>query len=149
MAPIGLPSDFRDFLKSLRNHRVEYLLIGGFAVGYHGYPRATADIDVWVARNQENAERIIAAVRDFGYDVPDLSPGLFIKENKIVRMGWPPLRIEIWTDISGVNFEECYASRIIAEWDDITIDIIDLDHLKLNKKASGRYKDLNDLENLP
>lgn len=149
MVPTYLPSDFRDFLKSLKDHRVEYLLIGGFAVAFHGFPRTTADIDVWIARNPENAKRIIAALREFGFDSPDIAPTLFLEENRIIRMGIPPFRIEIWTSISGVIFEECYPDRITSVWDKVEVDLIDLDHLKINKRASGRLKDLNDLENLP
>ncbi|HDH57246.1 MAG TPA: hypothetical protein ENF16_01415 [Bacteroidetes bacterium] len=148
MAPINLPSDFKEFLKLLREHRVEYLVIGGYAVAYHGYPRTTADIDVWVARKPENSKRIVAALEEFGFDLPELSVDLFLKENQIIRMGVPPVRIEIWTSISGVEFDECYSRRVTDVFDDIEIDFISLDHLKINKKASGRHKDLDDLENL-
>jgi hypothetical protein len=149
MATIRLPNDFKDFLKLLNANRVEYLLIGGYAVGYHGYPRATADMDVWVAVNPENADRIVVALSEFGFAVPELSAELFLRQNQIVRMGLPPVRIELTTTISGVEFEECYAARVVAELDGIKVSLIDLKHLRINKKASGRYKDLNDLENLP
>jgi hypothetical protein len=144
-----LPPDFKEFLSLLNAHRVEYLLIGGYAVSYHGYPRATVDIDIWVAVNPENAERILAALEEFGFQSPALTQDLFLQENRIVRLGVPPLRIEVATGISGVNFAECYAERVIATIDGIPIDLISLRHLKLNKKASGRAKDINDLENLP
>ncbi len=146
---IRLPLDFKEFLRLLNDQGVEYLLIGGYAVGYHGYPRATADMDIWVARNPSNADRLLAVLRAFGFDNPALSPDLFLKENQIVRMGVPPVRIEITTGISGVDFEECYAKRVIDELDGVEVSLIDLEHLKINTKASGRYKDLADLENLP
>lgn len=146
---IVLPLDFKDFLKLLNDKKVEYLLIGGYAVAYHGYPRATNDIDIWIAINPSNAERIVAALREFGFDLPELSTNLFLIENRIIRMGVPPMRIEIATTISGVNFEQCYKERITGEIDDVSISIISLNHLKINKLASGRFKDLNDLENLP
>jgi hypothetical protein len=149
MVPTYLPSDFRDFLKSLKDHRVEYLLIGGFAVAFHGFPRSTADMDVWIARSPENAEKIVLALRQFGFNLPELAPNLFQEKDQIIRMGIPPLRIEIWTSISGVDFDECYFSRITNLWDQVEVDIINLEHLKINKKSSGRLKDLNDLENLP
>ncbi|OIO88423.1 MAG: hypothetical protein AUK03_16230 [Anaerolineae bacterium CG2_30_64_16] len=149
MATIRLPSDFKDFLKLLNANRVEYLLIGGYAVGYHGYPRATGDMDVWVAVNPENADKIVVALKEFGFAVPELSAELFLRQNQIVRMGVPPMRIELTTTISGVDFEECYAARVVAELDGVKVNLINLKHLKINKKASGRYKDLNDLENLP
>jgi len=149
MATIHLPNDFKDFLKLLNAKRVEYLLIGGYAVGYHGYPRATADMDIWVAVNPENADKIVVALKEFGFAVPGLSAGLFLRQNQIIRMGVPPMRIELTTTISGVDFEECYAARVVAELDGVKVNLINLKHLKINKKASGRYKDLNDLENLP
>ena len=149
MATIRLPNDFKDFLKLLNANRVEYLLIGGYAVGYHGYPRATGDMDVWVAVNPENADRIVVALKQFGFTVPELSAELFLRQNQIVRMGLPPVRIELMTTISGVEFQECYAAKVVAELDGIKVNLINLKYLKINKKASGRYKDLNDLENLP
>lgn len=109
MATIRLPQDFKEFLRLLNAHEVEYLLIGGYAVGYFGYPRATADMDIWVAMNPANAERIVAVLKEFGFDVPDLSAELFLKEWRIVRLGVPPVRIEISTTISGVDFDECFA----------------------------------------
>ena len=148
MVTIRLPSDFKEFLKLLNSHQVEYLLIGGYAVGYHGYPRATADMDVWVATHPENAEKLVAVLKEFGFGVPELSSELFLKENQIVRMGIPPMRIEILTTVSGVSFEECYAERTIDVLDGVEVSIISLKHLIVNKKASGRHKDLNDLEHL-
>lgn len=144
-----LPPDFKDFLRLLNEHQVEYLLIGGYAVGYHGYPRATADMDIWIAINSQNAERVVAVLKEFGFNVPELSVELFLKEEQIVRMGVPPFRIEVTTSISGVSFEECFAERVETRIDDIVVKMIGLKHLKINKQASGRYKDLNDLENLP
>jgi len=149
MASINLPPDFKDFLRLLNEHKVEYLLIGGYAVAFHGYPRATADMDIWIAVHPRNADKVIAALKEFGLDVPGLSPALFLKEGQIVRMGMPPVRIEIATSISGVKFEECYLKRVVDELDGVTVNFIDLEHLKINKKASGRHIDLNDLENLP
>jgi hypothetical protein len=144
-----LPPDFKEFLKLLNAHQVEYLLIGGYAVAYHGYPRATADMDIWVAVHPSNAQRIVTVLREFGFNPPDLSPELFLKEWQIIRMGVPPLRIELATTISGVSFDECYAKRVVDVLDGVEVNLISLVHLKLNKKASGRHSDLADLENLP
>jgi len=149
MATTNLPQDFREFLKLLNAQRVKYLVIGGYAVAYHGYPRATADMDVWVEVVPANADKIVAALKEFGFDLPELSAELFLTPEKIIRMGEPPIRIEIVTSISGVTFEDCYASRVIDELDGVTVSLIGLIDLKENKKASGRYKDLDDLENLP
>jgi hypothetical protein len=146
---IHLPPDFKEFLRLLNAHKVEYLLIGGYAVNYYGYPRATADMDIWVAVHQANAERIVAALREFGFNLPDLSAGLFLQQWQIIRLGTPPVRIEIATTISGVVFAECYAKRVQDAIDGVPVNLIDLYHLKLNKKASARHQDLADLENLP
>ncbi len=149
MATIRLPPDFKEFLKLLNVHQVEYLLIGGYAVGYHGYPRATADMDIWIAMNPANSERIVAVLKGFGFDLPELSPELFLKEWQVIRLGVPPVRIELATTVSGVNFSECYAERVVDVLDGVKVNLISLKHLKINKKASGRYQDLADLENLP
>jgi predicted nucleotidyltransferase len=149
MAPINLPQDFKEFLRLLNAHGVRYLIIGGYAVAYHGYPRATADMDVWTEIDPANAERIVAALKAFGFDLPELSPQLFLTPEKIIRMGAPPMRIEIVTSISGVSFENCYASRVMDELDGVPVNLIGLAELKKNKIASARHKDLDDLENLP
>ena len=149
MEQIEFPQDFSEFLKLLNAHRVEYLLIGGFAVALHGYPRATADMDVWVARDRSNAERLVSCLREFGFDTPNLTPELFDDPNRIVRMGVAPLRIEILTEIDGVNFKDCSARSVNQSVDGELIPVISLEDLKANKRASGRAKDLDDLENLP
>ena len=149
MATIRLPPDFKEFLKLLNARQVEYLLIGGYAVGYHGYPRATADMDIWIAMHPTNAHKVVAVLKEFGFDLPELSPEMFLKEWQIIRMGVPPVRIEIATTISGVDFAECYAGRVVDTLDGVKVNLIGLKHLKANKKASGRHQDLADLENLP
>ncbi len=146
---LNLPPDFKEFLKLLNEKSIRYLLIGGYAVGYHGYPRATGDMDVWVAIHPDNAQKMVAVLKEFGFDHPELTTELFLQKNKIIRMGHPPMRLEISTGISGVEFDECYASKIIDMIDEVEVNIIDLPHLKANKKAAGRLKDLADLENLP
>lgn len=149
MATPILPLDSKDFLRSLGESEVEYLRVGGYAVGYHGYVRATADLDVWVARSFANAGRIVAALKRFGMDVPGLSEGLFLEEANVVRMGVPPFRIEILTSVSGVEFADCYRDRIDTVLDGVPVHVIDLSHLVANKRASGRAKDLADLDQLP
>jgi len=143
-----LPPDFKDFLRLLNSKQVEYLLVGGYAVGYYGYPRATADIDVWIAVSEQNAARVVEALREFGFAVPDLKPELFLQKDRVIRLGVPPVRIEIITSASGVDFTDCYARRAIVEIDGIPVSLIDIADLKRNKKAAGRPKDLADLEQL-
>lgn len=146
---LELPKDFKEFLRLLRGHGVEYLLIGGWAVGYHGYPRSTDDLDIWIAIAPENAARAVRALREFGFDVPELSADLLLQNDQIVRMGIEPVRIEVMTTISGVRFGECYPERLETTLDGEPVSLISLRHLRLNKRASGRLKDLSDLENLP
>jgi hypothetical protein len=149
MGPKSLSKDFREFLQCLNSHGVEYLVIGGHAVAYHGYPRATGDLDVWIAVNESNAQKMVNALITFGFGLPELSPQLFLQESRIIRMGIEPNRIEIQTGISGVKFGEVYPRRLIAEIDGVRVNLIPLQDLKANKKASGRHKDLADLDNLP
>ena len=149
MAKIELHPDFKDFLKLLNSYNVRYLLVGGYAVGYHGYPRATGDMDIWIELSEQNSKKVASAFRDFGMSDEVISEGLFLEENKVIRMGVPPVRLEVITGASGVNFEECYSNREVVEIDGILINFISLQDLKRNKQAAGRYKDLEDLEHLP
>ena len=145
----ALPDDFKEFLKLLTEANVEYLLIGGYAVGYHGYPRTTADMDIWVAISPDNATRLVDVFRRFGMLDPSITPSLFQERGKIIRMGVPPMRIEVLTDIDGVAFTDCYDARVTADIDGQMVQLISREHLRVNKRASGRYKDLDDLEHLP
>lgn len=145
---LTLPLDFKEFLKLLKEHDVRYLLIGGYAVGYHGYARATEDMDIWVAVHPDNAQKLVSALKAFGFDDSSLTPELFLQKPKIIRMGFPPMRLEITTSISGVEFEDCYQARIVDTFDGVEVNVIDLENLKKNKKASGRTKDIADVEEL-
>ncbi len=143
-----LPDDFKEFLKLLIENKVDYLLIGGYAVGYYGYPRTTADMDIWIMADKVNAEKIKTVFTDFGMVSPQITPDLFLEEGNIVRMGLPPVRIEILNSIDGVSFDDCYTRREEVNLDGILVNMISLGDLKKNKKASGRHKDLDDLEHL-
>ncbi len=140
--------DFLEFLKLLKSHNIQYLLVGGYAVSYHGYPRMTMDMDLWVKNSRENSIRIVEVIREFGFQSEELRPGLFENPESIIRMGVKPQLIEILTSISGVEFDECYKDRIITEIDGIEVNIISLNDLKRNKTAAGRPKDLADLDYL-
>ena len=145
---IRLPKDFKEFLQLLHLKGIEYLVVGGYAVAFHGYPRATGDMDIWIAISKNNASKIVEALKEFGFNVPELQEELFLEKEKNIRMGNPPLRIEILTSIDGVEFSECYAHKQAAIIDDVEVNFISLGDLKKNKKASGRYRDLGDLEYL-
>ena len=144
-----LPDDFREFLRLLNAHHVEYLLVGGYAVGLHGYPRATIDLDVWITATPPNAERLVDALREFGFDVPALEPSIFTNPSSIVRFGTPPFRIEVMTTIDGVEFEMCRRNTVHFDLDGLLVPVISLDDLKANTRAAGRNKDLADLDHLP
>jgi predicted nucleotidyltransferase len=148
MAQIELHPDFKDFLRLLNSHDVKYLVVGGYAVGYYGYPRATGDLDIWIMVSEENAEKTAQALRDFGMPKKEVMKDLFTTKDKIIRMGVPPVRIEIITGASGVIFEECYVRREVIDIEGIPINFISLEDLKTNKQACGRYKDMEDLKNL-
>ena len=148
MDTIHLPTELKEFLKLLHEHQVDYLLIGGYAVGYYGYPRATGDMDIWIAANQANAQKIMAALEEFGFGDTGMTAGLFVKPDQIVRMGNAPLRIEILTTISGVTFAESFRkglSTLSTEW-----QFHYLSRTPDGEQARpGRPKDLADLDNLP
>jgi hypothetical protein len=133
----------------LNEFRVKYLLIGGYAVSYHGYPRTTADMDIWIAIDPENADKMLSVLNKFGFGGAGLSSELFLRPHQVARMGYPPVRIEVLTSVSGLDFADAYAHRVDDVIDGVPLTIIGREHLKINKRASGRAKDLADLENLP
>jgi Aminoglycoside-2''-adenylyltransferase len=149
MAIPTLARDFKEFLKLLNSNRVEYLLIGGYAVGIYGYVRATNDLDIWIDRSADNAAKIERTLREFGFAAAGLTADLFLEPNNVVRMGVPPIRIEILTSISGVEFGLCYGEKEMIQIEGLVVPVISLARLRENKAASGRAKDLADLENLP
>ncbi len=148
MATIELHRDFREFLRLLSSNGTRYLLVGGHAVGYYGHPRATGDMDIWIAVDEENARRVARTVREFGMPANQAKESLFMESGKVIRMGVPPVRIELLTGVSGVEFDDCFEQREIVEIDGVPINIISLAMLKRNKKASGRLRDLEDLRHL-
>ena len=143
-----LNKDFREFIELLNAHKVKYLIVGGYAVTVHGYPRYTNDLDIWLWADNDNAQKIIAVLKDFGFGTLKITEKDFLVSDRIIQLGYPPNRIDLLTGVSGLSFDECYPHKISFEIDGLEIDFIDIDNLKKNKKASGRHKDLNDLENL-
>lgn len=141
-----LPPDFRELLKLLNAHGVEYLLIGGYAVSAHGFPRYTGDIDIFYGLGAGNAERLSRALADFAVavDVAELS-----RPNAMFRMGVKPMMLELMNQISGVDFAQAWANRVSLDLDGLAVPLISLADLRVNKKVSGRHKDLADLEELP
>lgn len=124
------------------------MLIGGFAVGLYGHPRTTNDIDIFIANDEENAQRLVKTLTDFAFPADALSTQLFTEPNSLVEIGVAPVKIEILNFATGLEFEKAYAGRSIGMIKGVQVSIISLEDLKINKKASGRYKDLDDLEHL-
>ena len=145
---IEFPRDFKEFLQLLNSKGIEYLVVGGYAVGYHGYPRATGDMDVWVAIGDETALKMVEALKEFGFNLPQLQKELFLTKDRVVRMGVPPMRLEILTSIDGVDFEACYKNRVVQDFGDFKVNFISKGDLLINKRASGRLKDLDDADKL-
>jgi len=144
----ALDQNFADFLRLLNSHQVEYLVVGGYAVGYHGFVRATGDLDIFVRRSSDTARKLVAVFKEFGFNDPQLKDDLFLKPGQIVRLGVPPLRLEVLNEISGVMFDECYDCRIREVLDGLAINFIDRAKLIKNKRAAGRPKDHADVDAL-
>ncbi len=142
--------DFQDFLKSINEAEVKYVLVGGYSVIFHGFPRTTGDLDIFVEVSIENYKKLERAFFEFGLSVFDMTEENFISNNSmtVFSFGRAPVSIEILKKISGLTFEEVYGNAIDTEIEEIPVKVIQLKDLIKNKKASGRAKDLNDIENL-
>lgn len=144
-----LSKDFKEFVALLKEHGAEYLIVGGYAVGVHGYPRYTGDLDIWLKPDRANAARVLIALKEFGFGGLDITIEDLCKENNIIQLGQPPLRIDLLMSIDGVTFNECYPERKQVAFDGLSMDFIGYHDLLKNKKASGRHRDLDDVENIP
>jgi hypothetical protein len=144
-----LINDFKAFITLLNQHKVQYLIIGGYAVALHGHPRYTKDLDVWVRATPENITYLIAALIAFGFEETGLQVDDFLLPETIIQLGFPPNRIVILNTPKSIDFESCCNKRIEVTIDDVKLNVIDLTSLRKNKSATGRYQDLADLENLP
>jgi predicted nucleotidyltransferase len=143
-----LNQDFQEFIQSLNDNQVRYLVVGGYAVALHGHPRYTKDIDVWIEISPDNATRMVKALDQFGFASLGLKEQDFLVPDQIIQLGYPPSRIDVISTLEGVDFETCYAARVEVKIDDVMVSFIDLENLRKNKKAAGRPQDLADLENL-
>lgn len=140
--------DFKEFIELLSKHKAEYLIVGGYAVGVHGHPRYTGDLDVWLNPSPENAELILKCVIEFGFSSYGLSQSDFTKPGNVIQLGYPPLRIDLLTEIDGVTFDECYKNRKEVIIGDLKVNFIGYKDLLKNKKESGRPRDIDDIDNL-
>ncbi len=143
-----LSNDFKEFIELLNVNKVKYLVVGGYAVGFHGHPRYTKDIDLWVLMKSNNASNIIKSVKEFGFESLGLEEEDFLNSGNIIQLGFPPNRIVLLTEIAGVEFESCYSNKLTIEFEGVTIPFISLNDLIKNKQSSGRLQDLADAEKL-
>jgi len=143
-----IEKDFRDFLKLLNAKSVKYLIVGGFAYSYYAEPRYTKDIDIFVERTRENAKQIISAIADFWGEESELKVDDLLEKDKIIQLGYAPIRIDIVTSIEGVEFAQAWKNRVKAAYGDIEVFFISLDDLINNKRASGRERDMLDAKYL-
>ena len=145
---MNLEEDLREFVELLNALEVRYIVVGAFAVAYHGYPRFTADIDLFIERSRENAERVIKVIEKFGFGELGLSVDDFLKEDQVIQLGVAPNRIDLLTFISGVDFQDAWTTREQGEIEGLRVPFISKEMLKRNKRTSGRSQDLADLEHL-
>ena len=143
-----LSPDFKEFIELLNAHKVQYLIVGGYALAFHGHPRYTKDIDVWIAADSENAQKMLNVLKDFGFASLSLSQQDFLEQGNIIQLGFPPNRIDILTSVDGIQFADSLSESSIIEVDGIAIHLIGIHKLIENKTASGRLQDLADVEKL-
>jgi hypothetical protein len=145
---LEIQKDFKDLLALLNEHNVEFMIVGGYALAFHGAPRFTGDIDIYVQPEPENATRIVSALTDFGFGSLGITADDFQKTNKVTQLGVPPVRIDIITSITGVTWEDAYGSRCPGTYGDLPVFYLGKDQFIANKRATGRKKDEADIEAL-
>ncbi len=145
---LPLTREFQEFLKLLNAHEVRYLIVGGHAVAYHGHVRNTGDLDIFVAADEGNAHKLVAALQAFGFAMPQLVPALFTQPKSLVRMGREPAKLELMNHISGIIFDEAYPRRAMVTVDGVDMPLLGYEDLLINKQASARPKDLGDIDEL-
>ena len=144
-----LSQDFKEFVLLLNEKKIDYLVVGGYAVGVHGYPRYTGDIDIWIRVSDENSNKMVSVLEEFGFSSYNLTKDDFLNLNNVIQLGHPPGRIDIMMSIDGITFDEAYPNKVIKKIDELEINFISLADLIRNKKATGRDKDILDIKKLP
>lgn len=143
-----LDRNFSEFIQFLNGNGVRYLVVGGYAVAVHGHPRYTKDLDVWIDVSLDNAQRVLKALREFGFGELTLNECDFTTPGQVIQLGYPPHRIDLLTTLKGVDFDICYETRFQVKLEDTMISFIDLENLKKNKLATGRFQDRADVDGL-
>jgi predicted nucleotidyltransferase len=145
---INFESDIIDFIELCNKYAVKYLVIGGYAVSVHGYPRSTKDIDVCIELSEENAAKMVEVIKDFGFDSLNLTKDDFLKKFFITQLGFPPLRIDILNDLDGVSFEEAWQNKKIVNFEGIDVNFIGYNDLITVKLKAARPQDIADIDKL-
>jgi len=143
-----LPKNFLEFSRLLNDHNVRYLIVGGYAVIHHGYPRSTVDFDVFVAMDKKNARALTKAITDFGFDPTEFAPDFFLTPSSILMIGREPWRIDVFTSIKGLEFNEAYKKRVYLEVAGIRIPFVSKSDLIVSKRTANRPRDQDDLKRL-
>lgn len=140
--------DFKELLRLFNAHQVEYMIVGAYALAFHGAPRYTGDLDLLVKPDLGNAQKILKVLQDFGFGSLGLSTDDFTKKEHVVQLGLPPVRVDLITSITGLSWEEAASHREAGKFGDVSTYFIGKTDYILNKKACGRHKDLADIEAL-
>lgn len=143
-----LAQDFEDFIKLLHKNDVDYLVVGGYALAFHGKPRHTGDLDIWINNSEANSEKLVLAIADFGLSSLGLTKSDFMQEGYVTQIGYPPLRIDLLNTIDGVNFEDAFPNRLFVDVNGFNVNYIGLKEFIKNKTASGRSQDIADLKEI-
>jgi predicted nucleotidyltransferase len=144
-----LAKDFEEFVKLLNRHEVEYMVVGDYALAFHGKPRHTGDLDIWIGISENNANKMLQVLKEFGLTSPGFKKEDFLKPGYVTQIGYPPLRIDILNSIDGVEFRKAIQNMLRLEVDsDFMINYIGLNDFVKNKKASGRSQDLADIQEI-
>lgn len=143
-----LNKDFKEFAGLFRSRQVEFLIVGGYALAAYGHPRFTGDLDFWIGADEANARKVLAVLNDFGMGSLGIDLADLTQPGQVIQLGYPPGRIDLLTSIDGVDFAACYAQRLTMTMDGVSLDFIGVEDFKKNKLATGRLKDLVDLQTL-
>lgn len=140
--------DFEEFLELLNKYKVRYLIVGGYAYAIHAEPRFTKDLDIFIESTEDNAQKLLKVLKDFGFGSLDISENDFLTPGQVIQLGQAPMRIDLLTSISGVSFDDAWKNRISGKYGKQSVLFIGKEDLKKNKRATGRNSDRDDLEKL-
>ena len=143
-----LDKDFEDFVELLNKHNVDYMIVGGYALAFHGKPRHTGDLDIWINIAEDNARKMVLVIAEFGMASLGMEKDDFLQKGGITQIGYPPLRIDILNEIDGVSFKEAYLNKLVIDVEGLPVNYIGLDDLIMNKVVIGRPRDMSDVNEL-